>query len=51
LRRGMGYAGSSSIEELREKGDFDRITSAGFSESHPHDIIITKDAPNYREGT
>ena len=35
-------------EELREKGEFDRITSAGFSESHPHDIKITKDSPNYR---
>ena len=49
LRRGMGYAGAASIEELRGKGDFDRITSAGFSESHPHDIRITEDSPNYRE--
>lgn len=48
LRRGMGYAGAASIEELRKKGDFDRITSAGFSESHPHDIKITRDSPNYR---
>lgn len=48
LRRGMGYVGAASIEELREKGDFDRITAAGFSESHPHDIKITKDSPNYR---
>lgn len=48
LRRGMGYVGAASIEELREKGEFDRITSAGFSESHPHDIKITKDSPNYR---
>ncbi|MBI2105342.1 IMP dehydrogenase [Candidatus Woesearchaeota archaeon] len=47
LRRGMGYAGAASIEELREKGEFDRITIAGFSESHPHDIKITKDSPNY----
>ncbi len=50
LRRGMGYVGASTIEELREKGDFDRITAAGFSESHPHDIKITKDSPNYRGG-
>lgn len=49
LRRGMGYVGAASIEELREKGDFDRITSAGFLESHPHDIKITKDSPNYRK--
>ena len=50
LRRGMGYAGAASIEELREKGDFDRITSAGFSESHPHDIEIIRGSPNYNEG-
>lgn len=50
LRRGMGYVGASTINELREKGDFDRITSAGFSESHPHDLKITKDSPNYRGG-
>jgi len=49
LRRGMGYVGAGTIEELREKGDFDRITGAGFSESKPHDIEITKEAPNYRE--
>ncbi len=48
LRNGMGYAGVASIEELRERGDFDRMTSAGFSESHPHDIKITKGSPNYR---
>ncbi len=48
LRRGMGYVGASSIEELREKGDFDRITDAGFSESHPHDVKIIKDSPNYK---
>ncbi len=50
LRRGMGYVGASSIEELREKGEFDRVTAAGFSESHPHDIEITKDSPNYQRG-
>jgi IMP dehydrogenase len=48
LRRGMGYVGAASIEELREKGEFRRITSAGVAESHPHDMTITKEAPNYR---
>ena len=48
LRRGMGYVGAASIKELREKGDFDKITAAGFSESHPHDIEITEDSPNYK---
>jgi IMP dehydrogenase len=43
----MGYVGAASIEELREKGDFDRITNAGLKESHPHDIEITEEAPNY----
>ena len=47
LRRGMGYVGASSIEELRNKGEFDRISGAGIQESHPHDILITKDSPNY----
>ena len=47
LRRGMGYVGAASIEELREKGDFDRITHAGVLESHPHDIRIIKESPNY----
>lgn len=49
LRRGMGYVGAATIEELREKGNFDRITSAGFVESHPHNIKIIKDSPNYRK--
>jgi IMP dehydrogenase len=44
----MGYVGAKTIEELREKGDFDRITSSGLAESHPHGINITKDAPNYK---
>lgn len=48
LRRGMGYVGAASIEELREKGEFDKVTAAGFSESHPHDIQITEDSPNYQ---
>ena len=47
LRSGMGYTGSHSIEELRTNSKFVRITSAGLKESHPHDIYITKEAPNY----
>lgn len=47
LRSGMGYCGTPTIQELREKGEFIRITSAGLMESHPHDISITKEAPNY----
>lgn len=47
LRAGMGYCGTRTIEELRENGRFVRITSAGLRESHPHDIQITKEAPNY----
>lgn len=48
LRRGMGYVGAATIEELREKGDFDMITNSGLRESHPHDVTITKDSPNYK---
>jgi len=48
LRSGMGYAGCRTIEELKQKAKFVRITPAGFKESHVHDIIITKEAPNYR---
>lgn len=47
LRAGMGYCGTSTIKELQEKGKFIRITGAGLKESHPHDISITKEAPNY----
>ncbi|MGE4213459.1 MAG: IMP dehydrogenase [Anaerotignaceae bacterium] len=47
LRAGMGYCGTRSIDDLRENGRFIRITSAGLRESHPHDIQITKEAPNY----
>ncbi|MGB9810077.1 MAG: IMP dehydrogenase, partial [Caldanaerobacter sp.] len=47
LRAGMGYCGVRNIEELRTKTKFVRITQAGLIESHPHDIIITKEAPNY----
>lgn len=47
LRAGMGYCGSADLEQLREKGQFVRITSAGVKESHPHDVMITREAPNY----
>jgi IMP dehydrogenase len=48
LRSGMGYVGAENIEELRRKAKFVRITAAGLKESHVHDVIITKEAPNYR---
>ncbi len=48
LRSGMGYVGAGTIEELREKAQFVRISAAGLRESHVHDVIITKEAPNYR---
>lgn len=48
LRAGMGYVGCRTIRELQQKGRFLRITSAGLKESHVHDVIITKEAPNYR---
>ena len=48
LRSGMGYTGCRSIKELQENARFVRITSAGLRESHVHDVIITKEAPNYR---
>jgi IMP dehydrogenase len=48
LRSGMGYVGAKNIEELRQKAKFVRITAAGLKESHVHDVIITKEAPNYR---
>lgn len=47
LRSGMGYCGTGTIEELQENGKFMRITNAGLKESHPHDISITKEPPNY----
>lgn len=47
LRSSMGYCGTPTIPELKEKGKFVRITAAGLRESHPHDISITKEAPNY----
>ncbi len=48
LRAGMGYSGVHSIEEMRTKTKFMKITSSGLRESHVHDVIITKEAPNYR---
>jgi IMP dehydrogenase len=48
LRSGMGYCGCRTIKELQEKARFLRVTSAGLRESHVHDVIITKEAPNYR---
>ena len=48
LRAGMGYCGTPSIKELGVRARFVRISSAGLKESHVHDVIITKEAPNYR---
>jgi IMP dehydrogenase len=48
LRSGMGYAGAATLEDLRTKVKLVRITNAGLIESHPHDVIITKEAPNYQ---
>jgi len=48
LKAGMGYVGCRTIEELRDKGRFIKISAAGLRESHVHDVIITKEAPNYR---
>lgn len=47
LRSAMGYCGTATIEDLRKNAEFVRITGAGLTESHPHDIFITKEAPNY----
>ena len=49
LRSGMGYSGASNLKELREKAKFIKITSSSLKEGHPHDVIITKEAPNYRQ--
>ena len=48
LKAGMGYVGCSGVEELQEKARFMKITTAGLKESHVHDVIITREAPNYR---
>ncbi len=47
LRAGMGYVGCATIDELRTEAEFVRITAAGLRESHPHDVTITREAPNY----
>jgi len=44
----MGYVGARTLKELTEKASFVRITAAGLRESHVHDVVITKEAPNYR---
>jgi IMP dehydrogenase len=48
LKAGMGYVGCRTLEELKEKARFIKISAAGMRESHVHDVIITKEAPNYR---
>jgi IMP dehydrogenase len=48
LRAGMGYCGSHTIDELQRDGRLIRVTAAGVRESHVHDVVITKEAPNYR---
>ena len=47
IRSGMGYCGAKNIDDLRKNSEFIKITGAGLAESHPHDISITKEAPNY----
>lgn len=47
LRAGMGYCGAKTIQDLQEKAQFVKISTAGIKESHPHDVIITREAPNY----
>jgi IMP dehydrogenase len=48
LRSGMGYCGCETVADLRKNGKFIRLTQAGLRESHAHDVIITKEAPNYQ---
>ncbi|MDG1805452.1 IMP dehydrogenase, partial [Flavicella sp.] len=47
LRAGMGYCGSATIEDQKNNSSFVKITASGIAESHPHDVTITKEAPNY----
>ncbi|HAZ59155.1 MAG TPA: IMP dehydrogenase, partial [Trichococcus sp.] len=47
VRSGMGYVGAGNLQELRENAQFIKMSGAGLIESHPHDIQITKEAPNY----
>jgi len=48
VRAGMGYVGARTVAELEERGRFQRVTTASIRESHPHEVTITKEAPNYR---
>jgi len=48
VRAGMGIVGSANLKELREKAKFIKITAAGVTESHPHGVAISKEAPNYQ---
>jgi IMP dehydrogenase/GMP reductase len=48
LKAAMGYSGTKDIKTLKSKGKFIRITLAGLTESHPHDVILTQEAPNYQ---
>ena len=48
IRSGMGYVGCRTIREMQEKSRFIRITNLGLRESHVHDVVVTKEAPNYR---
>ena len=48
IRAALGYTGCTNLEEMRDKAKFVRLTSAGFKESHVHDVAITKEPPNYR---
>jgi IMP dehydrogenase len=50
LRSGMGYAGAATLDDLRTRARLTRITNAGLVESHPHDVVITREAPNYQRG-
>jgi IMP dehydrogenase len=47
LRSGLGYLGARTIGDLQERAEFIQVTSSGVREAHPHDIVITKEAPNY----
>ena len=47
LRQAMGYCGNASIQEMKEHARFVRMTASGLREAHPHDVILTKEAPNY----
>ena len=48
LRSSMGYCGAENIEDFHKKAEFIEVTSAGVKESHPHEVKITKEAPNYQ---